>query len=56
MAPIEVMTAFYRDGADVAFRQKNEPDQQWWLCPRPLWNWGYCDYKVIDIELDDYFW
>lgn len=52
-SPIAVMKQFY-NGADVAFKVKSEAE--WFLTARPLWNWGACDYKVIDIDSDDYFW
>lgn len=54
-SPIQVMSAFYK-GENVAFRLKSEPDEMWWLCIKPIWNWGVIDYKIIDIEHDDYFW
>ena len=57
MTPIQVMTAYYRDGATIGFRLKSEPDEEWWLAmPRPIWNWGLVNYKVIDLKVDIYFW
>ena len=54
MSPIDVMKAFYRNRApeSVAFRQKNDND--WIHCLTPEWNFGVCDYKIIDLELDNY--
>ena len=52
MSPIEVEKRFY-NGEAVAMRKKGE-DCRWILCTRPVWNWGVMDYKIIDLEIDDY--
>ena len=54
--PIEVMKAFYRkvNPVHVAFRQKNSDDREWYLCEKPIWNFGVCDYKIINLDTDDF--
>lgn len=44
----------FKYGASVAFRVKGE--EEWIYTNDPLWNWGVCDYKIIDLEVDDYYW
>jgi len=51
--PIEIMKDFY-DGASVAFAAKGE--SEWIHTFKPSWNWGNFDYKIIDLEFDDFFW
>jgi len=53
VTPIQIMKEFYA-GSSVAFRVKGE--SEWIHTFKPTWNWGVCDYKIIDLELDDYFW
>lgn len=50
------MAAFYREvnPESVAFRQKNTEDKNWYLTTKPAWLWGTADYKVVDLEKDDY--
>lgn len=47
------MRAYY-NGSVIAFKKKK--DSEWQYCPAPRWNWGVCDYKIIDLEFDDYIW
>lgn len=56
MTPITIMKAFYAPNSTVsiAFRHKGDDRAEWTLCVKPLWLFGECNYKIVDVNKDDF--
>ena len=49
----ETLKMAFKNGADIAFRQHGE--NEWIYTNDPLWKFDTCDYKIIDLQKDDYY-
>ena len=49
----ETLKLAFKNGADIAFRQHGE--NEWIYTNDPLWKFDTCDYKIIDLQKDDYY-